>query len=171
LASSSAGTDRGMLAASFWRMQLIRESQRPPQRQNNRAGRPPRVLVVDDDAEMRRLVCDTLRKDHYDLVEETDGGRLLVRVAAIYGPSGAEEPVDLIVSDIRMPVCTGLDIVKGLRDARWGTPVVLMTAFADDDVCRRARSLNAVLFNKPFQMSDLRATVKALLDPGLAQEA
>jgi DNA-binding response OmpR family regulator len=135
------------------------------------SGRAPRVLVVDDDAEMRRLVCDTLRKDGYDIVEEADGGRLLVRVAALYAQSGPVEPVDLIVTDVRMPVCTGLDIVKGLRDAHWATPVILMTAFADDDVTRRARILGAVLFNKPFQMVDLREAAKALLEPARTQEA
>src|ERR1700691_1369326 len=99
--------------------------------------RPPRVLVADDDPEMRRLVSDTLRKDGHEIVEEPDGGRLLVRVAALYQKTGAL-PVDLIVSDIRMPVCTGLDILQGMRAARWRTPVVLMTAFADDEVRRRA---------------------------------
>jgi len=130
------------------------------------AGRAPRVLVADDDAEMRRLVCDTLRKDGYDIVEEPDGGRLLVRVASFYGRSGssaASQSVDLIVSDARMPVCTGLDILKGLRDAHWGTPFILMTAFADEDVARRAAMLGATLFAKPFQMSDLRRTVKGML--------
>ena len=46
---------------------------------------------------------------------------------------------------------------------RWGTPVVLMTAFADDDVSRRAKLLGATLFNKPFQMAALREAVKGLL--------
>jgi CheY-like chemotaxis protein len=128
-------------------------------------GRPPRVLVADDDPEMRRLVSDTLRKDGYEIVEEPDGGRLLVRVASLYQKTGAALPVHLIVSDIRMPVCTGLDILKGMRDAHWGTPVVLMTAFADDEVSRRAALLGATLFNKPFQMADLRKTVKELLAP------
>jgi CheY-like chemotaxis protein len=143
----------------------LETSRRPtPQRGVGRApGRPPRVLVADDDPEMRRLVSDTLRKDGYEIVEEPDGGRLLVRVAALYGRSGSVEPVDLIVSDVRMPVCTGLDILKGIRDAHWETPVVLMTAFADEEVRRRATSLGATLFNKPFQMADLRQTVKTLL--------
>jgi CheY-like chemotaxis protein len=148
-------------------MVTARDSQHPvlhhPLQSARAAGRPPRVLVADDDAEMRRLVGDTLRKDGYEIVEEADGGRLLVRVAALYAVSGTAEPIDLIVSDIRMPVCTGLDILKGMRDAHWGTPVVLMTAFADDEVCRRAKLLGATLFNKPFQMSELRQAAKELL--------
>lgn len=126
--------------------------------------RPPRVLVADDDAEMRRVVSDTLRKDGYEIVEEPDGGRLLVRVAALYAFGKTADPVDLIVTDIRMPVCTGLDILKGIRDAHWQTPVVLMTAFADEDVSRRAKQLGALLFNKPFQMKDLRTAVSQLLE-------
>ena len=121
------------------------------------------MLVADDDAEMRRLVAESLRKDDYEVVEESDGGRLLVRIAAIFAFERTVDPFDLIVSDIRMPVCTGLDILKGMRDAHWATPVVLMTAFADDEVKRRASVLGATLFNKPFQMSELRETVKALL--------
>jgi DNA-binding response OmpR family regulator len=124
----------------------------------------PRVLVADDDAEMRRLVAETLRKDDYEVVEESDGGRLLVRIAAIYTFERTVDPFDLIVSDIRMPVCSGLDILNGLRDAHWKTPVILMTAFGDDETRRRAESLGALLFDKPFQMKTLRLVVQSLLE-------
>jgi DNA-binding response OmpR family regulator len=123
----------------------------------------PRVLVADDDAEMRSLVAESLRKDDYDVVEEADGGRLLVRIAAIYTLGDTRDPVDLIVSDIRMPVCSGLDIL-GLRDAHWRTPVILMTAFGDDETRARAEKLGALLFDKPFQMSVLRLVVRGLLE-------
>lgn len=114
---------------------------------------------------MRRLVADALRKDGYEIVEESDGGRLLVRIAAIYSFEGTSDPFDLIVSDIRMPVCSGLDILKGLRDAHWTTPVVLMTAFGDDETRQRATALDALLFDKPFTMQSLRARVRELLHP------
>jgi DNA-binding response OmpR family regulator len=122
-----------------------------------------RVLVADDDAEMRRLVAEALRKDDYDVVEESDGGRLLVRIAAIYSFAATMDPFDLIVSDIRMPVCSGLDILKGLREAHWKTPVILMTAFGDDETRDRAERLGALLFDKPFQIGALRAVVRQLL--------
>jgi DNA-binding response OmpR family regulator len=126
-------------------------------------GRPPRVVVADDDPEMRRLVADALKKDGYDVVEEPDGGRLLVRLAARYSLRGDTEPIDLIVSDMKMPVVSGLDILKGVRDAHWGTPFVLMTAFPDNDVERRAAILGATVVQKPFPLATLRATVKTLL--------
>jgi DNA-binding response OmpR family regulator len=112
---------------------------------------------------MRRVVADTLRDDGYDVVELTDGGRLLVDVAARIKGGGDGDSVDLIVSDIRMPVCTGLQILEMLRQAHWDTPVILMTAFGDKETRKRAEELLAVLFDKPFDMDDLRATIINLL--------
>ncbi len=125
--------------------------------------RRPRVLVADDDVEMRHLVAESLRKDDYEIFEESDGGRLLVRVASVYSFRRTVEPFDLIVSDIRMPVCSGLQILEGLREARWTTPVILMTAFGDDETKERADRLGAVLFDKPFKMDVLRLVVRGLL--------
>jgi CheY-like chemotaxis protein len=125
--------------------------------------RPFRVLVAEDDVEMRRVVADALREDGYDVVELADGGRLLVEIAARMKAEVAGESVDLIVSDIRMPICTGLQILEVLRQSHWHTPVVLMTAFGDDATRRRAESLMAVLFDKPFDLDDLRTAVAHLL--------
>ena len=122
---------------------------------------PPRVLVAEDDVEMRRLLVEALRADGYDVREAADGGRLLVEITAQYAHPELE--VDLIVSDIRMPVCTGLEILRGLRTAHWLTPVILMTAFGDDDTRADAESLGAILFDKPFAIDDLRTAVMNLV--------
>lgn len=127
---------------------------------------PPRILVAEDDAEMRRLVVETLRKDGYDVAEAPDGGRLLVTLAREYGKPGTEASTDLVVSDIRMPVCTGMQILEQLRAARWRVPVILMTAFGDAATRERATSLGAVLFDKPFDLDDLRTAVAVLLQRG-----
>jgi DNA-binding response OmpR family regulator len=119
------------------------------------------VLVAEDDLEMRRLVVQALRRDGYDVHEAEDGGRLLVSVTAAYQDPNAE--VDLIVSDIRMPVCTGLQIVQSLRDAHWTLPVILMTAFGDTSTRAYAEALGAILFDKPFALEDLRTAVLNVL--------
>jgi DNA-binding response OmpR family regulator len=121
----------------------------------------PLVLLAEDDHEMRRMLADALRRDGYDVEELADGGRLLVRIARAH--QSPPLSVSLILSDIRMPVCSGLDIVKGLREARWEVPVILMTAFGDDEVRERAAALGATLVDKPFALEDLRRTVRALL--------
>ncbi len=122
-----------------------------------------RVLLAEDDAEMRSVVADALRGDGYEVFEAVDGGRLLVDIAACLKGGDGANPVDLIVSDIRMPICTGLQILAALRDAHWRTPVILMTAFGDEAVRRHAESLDAVLFDKPFELDDLRTAVANLL--------
>ena len=124
---------------------------------------PFRVLLAEDDDAMRTLVADALRSDGHDVVELADGGRLLVDIAARLKAGGHGEALDLIVSDIRMPVCSGLQILSALRDAHWRTPVILMTAFGDEATRRHAESLSAVLFDKPFDLDDLRTAVANLL--------
>jgi DNA-binding response OmpR family regulator len=124
---------------------------------------PPRVLVAEDDLAMRRIVVETLKKDGYDLSEAADGGRLLVTLAREFVHRDGAELVDLLISDIRMPICTGLQIVEQLRAANCRMPIILMTAFGDEGTRRRARTLGAALLDKPFPMTDLRAAVARLL--------
>jgi DNA-binding response OmpR family regulator len=124
---------------------------------------PPRILVAEDDAELRDLVATKLRMDGHEVIEVADGGRLLVRLASAYIAGRSYDAFDLIVSDVRMPVCSGLQIVEGLRRAHWPTPVILMTAFGDDATRARAERLGALLFDKPFDVDDLRATVRHIV--------
>src|SRR5580700_7228475 len=124
---------------------------------------PPRILVAEDDAEMRRLVVETLRGEGYAVTEATDGGRLLVELARNIVRGEGADALDLIVSDVRMPVCTGLQILEQLRVSRWATPMILMTAFGDASLRERARELDALLMDKPFAMSDLRIAVARVL--------
>jgi DNA-binding response OmpR family regulator len=124
---------------------------------------PARILVADDDEAMRSVVVETLRKDGYAVSEVPDGGRLLVTLTREYGHVDGTDLIDLLVSDVRMPVCTGVQILEQLRAARWRVPVILMTAFADDATRRRANLLRAILFDKPFDIDDLRTAVACLL--------
>ena len=124
---------------------------------------PPRILLAEDDVEMRRLVADALRGDGYVVLEVQDGGRLLVTLAHEYVGRGGQRLVDLVVTDVRMPVCSGLQILEQMRAARWPVPVILMTAFGDAETLRRAHSLDALLFVKPFEVDDLRIAVGRLL--------
>ncbi len=126
--------------------------------------RPPRVIVAEDDDEMRRLVSEALRNDGYDVVAVSDGGGLLVTLELELGDRGAL--VDLLVLDVRMPICTGMRVLEKLRAARWRVPTILMTAFGDEATAERARKLGAVLFDKPFDLDDLRTTAACLIELG-----
>jgi DNA-binding response OmpR family regulator len=123
-----------------------------------------RILLAEDDDAMRGLIAATLHQDGYEVTEVRDGGRLLVHLGNEYLSSRRPwEAFDLIVSDIRMPVCSGLLIAEALRRAGWPTPMVLMTAFGDEQTRAEAADLKAVLFDKPFDLDDLRSVVVRLL--------
>jgi DNA-binding response OmpR family regulator len=122
---------------------------------------PPRVLVAEDDAPMRALVAQILRKDGFDVEEIADGQGLLLRLMETSLPRHAA--IDLIVSDIRMPFCTGLDVLKKVHLSRHGTPVLLMTAFGEPDLARRVADMGGRLLDKPFPPHALRREVKELL--------
>jgi CheY-like chemotaxis protein len=121
-----------------------------------------RVIVAEDDPEMRRLVVEALRKDGHHVTEAADGGRLLVHIAEAFDRDPSLALVDVIVTDVRMPVCTGLEILERLADARWRVPTILMTAFGDEDTRKRAERIGALLFDKPLSLDALRDAVNRL---------
>jgi DNA-binding response OmpR family regulator len=125
---------------------------------------PACVVVAEDDSEMRSLVAESLRRDAHEVIEVADGARLLVRIGRQYRVYEPERRIDLIVTDLRMPVVTGLAILRGLRAASCTTPVILMTAFGDEQVRREAAELGAVLLDKPFAMTELRGIARELLE-------
>jgi DNA-binding response OmpR family regulator len=127
--------------------------------------KPPRILLADDDLVLRLLVAAALREDGYEVLESQDGGRLLVQIAGAYAGRGRETICDMIVSDIRMPVCSGVQILEGLRKAHWTTPVILITGFGTEVMRKKVESLRAIMLDKPFDLDDLRTVVASLL-PG-----
>ncbi len=116
-----------------------------------------RVLVAEDDFEMRRLVAATLRRERYDVTEAANGIQLLdqLEAAAAQGWRFAA-----IVSDVRMPLLSGMDVLAILRAAAEEIPVILITAFGDGETHAEAHELGAVgILDKPFDMSALTTLV------------
>jgi DNA-binding NtrC family response regulator len=131
---------------------------------------PARVLLAEDDADMRSLVACALRSDGYEVLEAEDGGRLLVAITDAYADGTGRDAFDLVISDVRMPVASGIAVLESLRRANWKTPVILMTAFGDDATRRRAEALGAILFDKPFDVDDLRTIALNLVQDRSSQE-
>ena len=127
-----------------------------------KADRAARILVAEDDQEMRRLLTDSLRQDGHEVHEVGDGVELLVRLEHSFFLDRLP-PIDLFVSDIRMPGYTGLHVVRSLRGAGIGVPGVLITAFGSAETRDQAAALGAELLEKPFKMAALRAMVRCLL--------
>ena len=120
-----------------------------------------RVLVADDDEEMRALLATALRDEGYNVVEASDGLELLDRLE-FAGEDGDWVPLyDVVVSDVRMPGVTGLEVLEGMRQVDWSTGVVLISAFADQQVHDDARRLGAMaVLAKPFALQDFLDAIR-----------
>ena len=82
----------------------------------------------------RRIIAKVLREMGLDVIETNDGGRLLVAITSYYKEGRSPDDLDLVITDVRMPVLSGLEIFKGMRAAHWRLPVIVMTAFASPEV-------------------------------------
>jgi CheY-like chemotaxis protein len=125
--------------------------------------RIPRILVAEDDVEMRRLLVTTLRNAGFETTECSDGYQLLDHLG---NPvvSGEPDDFDLIVSDIRMPGITGIDVLKGMHESEWFVPMILITAFGNKEVHLQADELGAAaMFDKPFDIDELIAKIQQIL--------
>lgn len=123
----------------------------------------PRILLAEDDTEMRRMLALQMRNAGFDVIECNDGQQLLERIWD-FSPSDSNDHFDLIVSDIRMPGFTGLEVLEGITDTQWFTPMILITAFGDKRTHAEARRLGATaVFDKPFNVSDLLAKIREIL--------
>ena len=121
------------------------------------------ILVAEDDKEMRILLAGALTKAGYEVTECPNGFNLLNHLGS-YLLSDKHENVDLIISDIRMPGVTGLEVLQGLQKARRFPPVILITAFGDETVHDQAEQYGvAAMFDKPFDFDDLLTKVREIV--------
>jgi len=127
--------------------------------------RAPRVLVAEDDADLRAEVSEALVIDGCLVTEARDGYELLGLISrAITGEAG-ERPFDAIVTDIMMPGFSGLDVLTAIRRYIADTPVIVITGLGDLHTRRVAESLGSVsVMKKPFDFDDLRTTLALSLD-------
>jgi two-component system response regulator MprA len=118
------------------------------------------ILVVDDDAPIRRMLSRTLAAEGYEVEASPDGGTALAAVE--------RSAPDLVVLDVAMPGIDGLAVARRLRDKGLGVPILLLTA--RDGVPDRVAGLDAGADDylvKPFAAEELLARVRALLRRGV----
>jgi DNA-binding response OmpR family regulator len=114
-----------------------------------------RLLIVDDDTELRDLLVRALERDRHQVVAVSSVA--LARDALELGQT------DLMVLDLALPDGTGVELCRELRRARSQLPVLMLTAHSD--VGERVRALDAGaddFLGKPFAIAELRARVRAL---------
>lgn len=116
---------------------------------------PLRVVVAEDEGLIRMDVVATLQEAGYEVVGEAADGEEAVRLAIELMP-------DLIVMDIKMPKLDGISAAEKLSEHK--IPVVLLTAFSQEDLVTRAADAGAMAYvTKPFKASDLLPAIQIAL--------
>lgn len=124
-----------------------------------------RVLIAEDEPDARSILAAVLRGMGLEVIEAGDGRTMLAAVMAHYKNGQTPEDLDLIITDVHLPVVDGLEVFRGLRAAHWTTPTIIMTGDATDDVRRVARNLDATVLSKPIDLDALERAVSDLLAP------
>lgn len=115
-----------------------------------------KILVVEDDKNLRKLIVTCLEKANYTVFDTKNGEEALELMDRQY--------VDLIVTDIMMPEMNGYELIKELRDANYNTPILIITAKEDIEDKRVGFSLGADDYMvKPINIDELIMRVKSLL--------
>lgn len=122
----------------------------------------PRIFLAEDDADLRGLFAAALRRSGYEVLTAEDGAELLSFLSAV-ADKRLPRP-DAIVSDVRMPGHDGIELLLAMRLAEWDVPILLMTAFGDAFVRRRASAFGAAaLLEKPLTSERLIDAVREAL--------
>ena len=115
-----------------------------------------RILVVDDEPKMRRLLELALVGIGHDVVQAGDGAEALELLA--------RDPCDLVLTDMRMPRMDGLGLLRGMREIGLETPVIVLTAHGTIESAVEAMKLGAVDYIlRPFEMSTVELAVTRAL--------
>jgi DNA-binding response OmpR family regulator len=119
------------------------------------ASQAPRILLVDDELAVQKLLTFPLRKDGYDVVPAATGREALERFR--------DGEFDLVVLDIMLPQVDGFEVCRQLR-ARSAVPIIMLTAKAEEFDKVLGLELGADDYiTKPFSMREFRSRVKAVL--------
>lgn len=116
------------------------------------AGLAGRILVVDDLADVRRLITHVLQREGYILQEASNGKEALKRLR--------EQPVDLVITDLRMPEMDGLELVEQIHSLSPETDIIVLTAYGTIQSAVQAMQRGAKDYlTKPFDIHTLREKV------------
>ena len=113
----------------------------------------PRILVVDDEQSMRELLAIVLRREGYDVLL-AENGRTAIEMLG-------REPVDLLISDIKMPDMSGVEVLRAAKKIDQDILGIMITAFASTETAIEAMRLGACDYlSKPFDIDLLKMKVR-----------
>lgn len=115
-----------------------------------------KILVVDDQFGVRRLLFETFREDQHEVEMAANGAEALQLLIAF-------EP-DLILMDMKMPGMNGIETLGQIRALNRRVGVIMMTAYGDSQNMEQANDLGILYYmGKPFDLFELRERVREIL--------
>ncbi len=117
----------------------------------------PNLLIVDDEQSYRQLLTLVFEGGGHHIRTAMNGREALKMLA--------EEPADVIISDVKMPDMDGIELLRNVRELSPETGMIMMTAFASVETAREAFKLGADDFiQKPFDVEELKIIVKKAIE-------
>jgi len=114
-----------------------------------------KILVVDDQLGVRRLLYEAFREERYT-VELAASGVEALEILPRFAP-------DLIIMDMKMPGMNGIETLRQIRTLNKNVRVIMMTAYGDAENVQQAQELGVNYYlNKPFDLFDLRDRVRRI---------
>jgi CheY-like chemotaxis protein len=122
------------------------------------------ILVVDDEVDVLEMIEVGLGLDGYEVILADSGERAVELVT--------RRPVDLVISDLRMPGMNGVETIARLRELAPAVPVIVVTGYLAPGAVEDCMALGGVnLLRKPFRFKNLTHAVRSVLGPPLAPVA
>ena len=127
----------------------------PPRQDVGRSPERPRVLIAEDDRDLRELLEEVFREDGWAVHSAPNGTKLLDELSQAILESDQLVP-DLVLTDIMMPGVQVMSVLAELRAAGWTTPVIVVSARADEISHEIGRTLDPIVFcQKPVDLDRL----------------
>ena len=122
-----------------------------------------RILVADDEPNLRRVLTAILRREGYDVVQAADGAEAIDLLA---------DPVDVVITDLKMPRIDGMEVLRHASQQLPHVPVIMITAFGTVDNAVAAVKAGAFDYiEKPFEQEQIRQIVnKAVAQANLGRK-
>jgi two-component system, NtrC family, response regulator AtoC len=115
-----------------------------------------RIMIVDDEATIRASLVESLSREGYEITAAETGEEALAKCHSM--------TFDLVITDLKLPGVSGIEILQALRNQGNSTPVIMMTAYGDVDTAVSAMRYGAYDFiPKPFKLGTMKSQVRAAL--------
>lgn len=116
-----------------------------------------RILVVDDEQNSREGLTKILMKEGYEVIAAESGETAL--------EEAKKQDFDLVITDLRMPEISGIDVLEKIREEKPDIGVIIVTAYGEVNSYLKAMTLGAFEYlNKPIKLDELRRVISKALN-------